>query len=76
MKGGAVASIITMTMAMDDLKEAVAKYADFEAKQAAALADRNRAIRDAAQYISVSELQRVTKLSRQRIYRIIAGRLD
>lgn len=71
-----MASIITTTMAMNDLKEAVAKYADFEAQQAAALAERNRAIRDAAEYISVSQLQRITKLSRQRIYRIIAGRLD
>lgn len=65
-----MAGQITVSLAVDALKEACHEYEKFEQQKAAALKRRDTAIRDAAQYLPITTLQALTGLSREQVYRI------
>lgn len=61
---------ISTSLAVEALVEAVEEFNEYEAKRAKALADRNQAIRDAAEFIPRLRLAKITGLSREQVYRI------
>lgn len=67
---------ISTSLAIESLREASERVWDLEDQLAIARAERDDLIRDASEFLTTSRISRVTKLSRQTIYKISPGRLD
>jgi DNA-binding protein H-NS len=61
---------LAMTMAVENLKQIAAEYTELEQQLTEKRQQRDRAIRDALQYIPMLRIVKIVHLSREQLYRI------
>jgi hypothetical protein len=66
---------LSVSLALEGISEAVTEVERLEVALAEARRVRDDLVADAAQHVSVSRLSRISKLSRQYIYRISPGKI-